>query len=396
MQQHEKLNGVMEPGNHFKNGANPKSLMSRIIILSFIISFIGMIKISAQDEVELGIKAGLNTSNAVSNDKSREGESISGFNAGIFVDIPLKKIMPNLYLQPGLSMASKSIGSQMGDEWDETWSTYYLEMPILVSYRYPLSDKLKVYADFGPYFSYTFDDNGGTSSVYIDGIAYSQECYNSLFDAGLVFGAGIKFKRFSLGLQYDLGLANVLNLVEIDSEYPVDNIYIKTRTLSVNVAYTFSNNGFRSIGRAFSNINTDADENGIKKNQIGIYVGVPLQKGASSMSLGLRNTHNFSNSIGWVIDLGGSLASKQQPDGTYENFFGVQGATGIKATTQPLLGELGFYGMPQIGYGYSFDSNSGVLDYGLEAGLEAMHKFNLGVCYGIKGGSWGLRLGYNF
>jgi|GEM_PF-4790821 len=75
-----------------------------------------------------------------------------------------------------------------------------------------------------------------------------------------------------------------------------------------------------------------------------------------------------------------------------------QGATGIKATTQPLLGELGFYGMPKIGYGYSFDFNRGNLFYGLEAGLDANRKFNFGACYTILdgNGTWGLRVGYNF
>ena len=359
--------------------------MKNVLLVAFAtvaMLFSTQVKISAQ--VELGVKGGLNTSNTSSNDKSREGESILGFNAGIFVDIPLNNILPNLYLQPGFSIVEKSIG-KMSDNWDETRSTLYLEMPILMSYRYPLSEKLKVYADFGPYFSYALFQGGQGMT--------GEELNNSSFDAGIVLGAGLKFKRFSFGLQYDLGLVNIFDGY---SEYSdISGINMKTRALSMNVAYTIPNEFYRSVGRAISNANTKKEE-GVKKNQIGMYAGIPLQKGVSSMSLGLRNTYNFSNNIGWIVDLGGTLTSWQQSDGEYKNYFGIQGATGIKATSNPVLGELGMYVAPQIGYSYSFEAESGNEFYVLEAGLDAKHKFNVGVCYGIKGGSWGLSLGYNF
>ena len=242
----------METRDLSKNGVSRKilTIKKNLIYATLLIAFsiIGQAKVFAQEseEIELGVKAGLNIANAVSNKEHWGGNSIVGYNAGFFLDIPLKKFTPNLYLQPGLSLTMKNGGAAYADY--ESGSIHYLKVPVLLSYRYPLKDKLKAYVDFGPYFSYGLFSNGIELGNESWGSSGSDERYNistQRFDAGLALGAGIKFKRLSLGLQYDLGLTNIL----IES-----NTYIKTRTLSINVAYNISNDAFRSIGRAFSNI----------------------------------------------------------------------------------------------------------------------------------------------
>ena len=242
-----------------KKWASSKSLIS--VVLLIIVLFIGLIKVSAQDneKVELGIKGGLNTGGTTYNPNSINygmgGSSWYGFNAGIILDIPLKKFKPNLYLQPGLSWTLKNVeyAGEIG----------YLEIPVLVSYRYPLNDKLKIYADVGPYFSQKLSSN------------FNDEWLKKS-DAGLVLGAGMKLKKFSLGVQYDLGLTNIANT----PDYLMTTKSLKTKLFSINVAFTFS---VRSIAKAFANIDTEALYN----------LGNALNTIGSTMNTGGGNT-NYS------------------------------------------------------------------------------------------------------
>ena len=204
--------------------------MKNVLLVAFAtiaMLFTTQVKISAQ--VELGVKGGFIIANT-----PPEGVFYGGYyNIDLFLDIPLKRLMPNLYLQPGLSYSG----------WQG--NVFASDILLLMSYRHPLSDKLKVYADFGPYFTYLGD-----------------------MDAGLVFGSGVKFKRFSLGLQYNLGFMNIPYYDDGDNGFGEYDYY--RRTLSLNVAYTIPNNFFRSIGKAISNIDTDALYNlGSALNTIG-------------------------------------------------------------------------------------------------------------------------------
>lgn len=105
-------------------------------------------------------------------------------------------------------------------------------MPILASYRYNISDYTQLQINFGPYLAYgiagkyKWEDNDGEED---DDDKYFDDDTNK-FDAGLAFGAGVTFGHIFVGINYDLGLTNILK----DSEGS-----LKNRCLSINVGYNF-------------------------------------------------------------------------------------------------------------------------------------------------------------
>ncbi len=186
----------------------------------------------ADQPITIGIRGGVNFAKQT---VSSDGYSFSpknnvGFNAGISVDIPM---LESLYLQSGLYYTVK--GYKLEDEeysYTETCTPAYLELPILASYRYNISDYTQLQINFGPYLAYgiagkyKWEDNDGEED---DDDKYFDDDTNK-FDAGLAFGAGVTFGHIFVGINYDLGLTNILK----DSEGS-----LKNRCLSINVGYNF-------------------------------------------------------------------------------------------------------------------------------------------------------------
>lgn len=142
-------------------------------------------------------------------------------------------MLESLYLQSGLYYTVK--GYKLEDEeysYTETCTPAYLELPILASYRYNISDYTQLQINFGPYLAYgiagkyKWEDNDGEED---DDDKYFDDDTNK-FDAGLAFGAGVTFGHIFVGINYDLGLTNILK----DSEGS-----LKNRCLSINVGYNF-------------------------------------------------------------------------------------------------------------------------------------------------------------
>ena len=108
----------------------------------------------ADQPITIGIRGGVNFAKQT---VSSDGYSFSpknnvGFNAGISVDIPM---LESLYLQSGLYYTVK--GYKLEDEeysYTETCTPAYLELPILASYRYNISDYTQLQINFGPYLAY--------------------------------------------------------------------------------------------------------------------------------------------------------------------------------------------------------------------------------------------------
>lgn len=94
------------------------------------------------------------------------------------------------------------------------WETHYIQIPIHVGYRYNLSDKLGVYAEFGPYFSLGLS---GKQKVKVDVDGYRDlSSSESLFDEvqrtdfGLGFLIGGEFENhYSLNLGFDWGITDL-------------------------------------------------------------------------------------------------------------------------------------------------------------------------------------------
>lgn len=176
--------------------------------------------------VTFGIRGGVNFAKQTA---SSDGYSFSpknnvGFNVGLSVDIPM---MESLYLQSGLYYTVKGYKLEE-DGYTEKATPSYLELPILASYRYNFSDFTQLQINFGPYLAYgiagkyKWDDEDEDKDFFDDD--------TKKIDAGLAFGAGMTFGHIFVGINYDLGLTNILK----DSEGS-----LKNRCLSINVGYNF-------------------------------------------------------------------------------------------------------------------------------------------------------------
>lgn len=147
----------------------------------------------------------------------------------------------------------------------EKWNLNYLQLPILASYRFTLTDNIKLHINAGPYVAVglggkmKFEADGekydikafGTSKggdyddewdYYASGWDDEDDYYDEegsekgglkRFDAGLTLGAGVSVNKFYIGLSYDLGLANIAE----KKEWP--DMKIRNRNFSIGVGYNF-------------------------------------------------------------------------------------------------------------------------------------------------------------
>jgi hypothetical protein len=182
--------------------------------------------VAAKEQTRLGVRAGLNFDSQKFSvgGISTTSDNKLGFHVGAVVDVPLASCASSLpqwlYFQPGLYLTTKGSKGQVA-----THNLYCLELPLLASVKVSLTDNFKIRADVGPSVGFALSGKSKTGSV-------SADIFNNdrarRFYAGLDFGAGVEYKRFYLGVGYDLGLSSLY-----------DDSSVKNRTLSVSLGYSF-------------------------------------------------------------------------------------------------------------------------------------------------------------
>ena len=207
--------------------------MSKLKSFLFIAAM--LVAVSASAQLSFGVKAGLNLSNI-----SGDGESLDskiGFKIGPTVEFA---IAPNMAIQSGLLLSSK--GAKTSESYSEsgidvdadiTINANYLELPICFAYKYPIAPDTKIYVNAGPYLAYGLF---GKTTAKISAMGLSaEEDEDTLgddgfenFDFGLTFGIGAEVTKFNFGLNYDLGLSEVIK----DSK-------IKNTNFWISVGYNF-------------------------------------------------------------------------------------------------------------------------------------------------------------
>lgn len=187
--------------------------------------------------VILGIRAGVNISN-VSVSEGSGFDSKVGFNVGVSADFP---IVESFYFQSGLYFSMKGAQNTYEDYYDddvvkESWNPYYLEIPLLASYRFNFSERTQLQINTGPYlavglggkFKETFkeypEDNDSWSF-------FGKDSNIKRFDFGWQVGAGITISRIYVGFNYGFGFVNML---KESNDYSWKN-----SVFSVNVGFNF-------------------------------------------------------------------------------------------------------------------------------------------------------------
>lgn len=131
---------------------------------------------------------------------------MSGFNVGIVGGIQLAEATP-LFLEGGLYYTEKGgKGYHGGDKF--TYDLNYLEIPIVVKYKYFFDNAMALQPFFGGFLACGV---GGKVKNYGAREAFSSfsSDYFKRFDGGIRLGCGFSYTNFYLELAYDFGLANI-------------------------------------------------------------------------------------------------------------------------------------------------------------------------------------------
>lgn len=180
-----------------------------------------------------GVRAGMNVANMSAQGLS--ANSKIGFHvAGVYQRL-LSSSMP-LYLETGLQFTQKGCKFDYANEEDSSsmkLNALYLEIPVMVNYKFRIKDVATVYPSVGVYYAF------GLGGKYKNG-----ESFDSFGDKGCLkrsdFGMRISgtvdWHRFSFGLGYEFGFSNVGKDAEAMETMGAK---IKTNNLFISVGYNF-------------------------------------------------------------------------------------------------------------------------------------------------------------
>ena len=215
--------------------------MRKIIQLSILSLFL-LFAFQAKAQ-KINIIAGFTSSTWAGEDADLFGdtkEALAGFHAGASIDIALND---NFSFQPGLLFTTKGVGFDLSDSSnttnDASWSFYHLNVPLNIKYNHEINDDLSIFGLAGPYIGFgltgtVIQDVGGPGGLIEStetNIKFNDDDDFNRLDFGLGFGAGVGYQAFSLGLYYDLGLANLSSL---------DYLSITQNVFRVSVGYTIN------------------------------------------------------------------------------------------------------------------------------------------------------------
>lgn len=216
---------------------------------------------SAQDKIAFGVRAGVNINSLRYSGNSESDyndlKSRAGFHVGAVMDW---NVAGDFYIQPGLFFTTRGAKG----EWSESDADYsykyteklnmsYLQIPVVASYRFPVSDAVKIDVNVGPYISFglggklkieetvTYDGETDRSTDKYDIFGKSSDGKKKgdfkRFDAGLRFGAGVNIHHFYVGVSYDLGLTNLAHTGD-DYRWSSKDKF-KNGAFNISVGYNF-------------------------------------------------------------------------------------------------------------------------------------------------------------
>lgn len=157
-----------------------------------------------------GFRVGLGISTVNSDATDLDGsDAKTGLNAGVVFGTQLTTAAP-LFFETGLYYTEKG-GKGHHDGSKFTYNLDYLELPLLIKYKYYATPDFSIEPFMGGYLACGV---AGKVKDYANREAYSSfenDETNSFkrFDGGLKLGCGFGFQMFYIGLSYDIGLANI-------------------------------------------------------------------------------------------------------------------------------------------------------------------------------------------
>ena len=195
---------------------------------------------------EFGIRAGVTRSKtAISRDLPfLTVESFDEISASSFLSFFFSR--DGFGIQPEIGYSVKGFAVLETDQGEEISSKYkisYIEIPLLLTYRFPLKGRIKPGLVFGPYFGFAQKVRevqtafGHTEKRVLDDNLKKT-------DIGLVFGGNLRYRLGSVSIllsaRYCLGFVNISkNITDISYDFE-DGDTIKNRALTVSLGIGFA------------------------------------------------------------------------------------------------------------------------------------------------------------
>ncbi len=198
----------------------------------------GFLAFNAQAQI---LKGGVNFANITTTNDGDidDANMLTSFQVGFSGDW---KILPMLYLQPGIIFTGKGSKTQYGNPSDATYSKattnpYYVEIPVNLVFKTP-TGPVKFFAGAGPYLAIgvagkmenegkilgvaysnevdiEWSDDDPTTLGYEEGAGYG---IMKRFDYGANVTAGVQFANIVLAMNYGHGLAKLQSGSDSDAD----------------------------------------------------------------------------------------------------------------------------------------------------------------------------------
>nr|WP_129730816.1 porin family protein [Parabacteroides goldsteinii] len=214
-------------------------LLSMLICLS-------VVRLSAQ--VRLGVETGVNMASLGVRGNHAQILPTGGLVADYQFD-------NNVMIQSGLHYVMKGANSLVNGTQELMVRLGYIELPVMVGYRFPVADHIYIVPQIGAYFACGVNGYGefgpnfrNTGIGNTDGVWYNpfkrfdlktgKEEYVEpfeRFDTGLRFAVSAEVHKFNLALAYDLGLKRTTK--EFDPEH---YFKYKNRSVAITIGYKFN------------------------------------------------------------------------------------------------------------------------------------------------------------
>ena len=170
-------------------------------------------------------------------------ETLNAFSVGAFFSSFFVK--NQLGIQPEIHYSIKGfdvVEEDLGQEISSKYKISYIEIPVLIAYKFPLRGRLKPGLVLGPYLGFAHKVMEVQTAF---GSTEKRDLDDNLkkTDFGLVFGANVRYRlgfvNVLLSLRYSLGLVNISrNIMEVSYDFGEDDT-IKNRALTVSLGIAF-------------------------------------------------------------------------------------------------------------------------------------------------------------
>ena len=189
-----------------------KKLITTLLLL--------LVCLSGYSQISWNAKAGVNISNTIN---SGDVDFKPGYQFGVGMDYYFND---HWGIQPSLMLISKGYKikgdyppfinkSEQLKSYDITDNKVYVELPLLLTYRFNVSEKFKLIFSGGGYIAYGIAGKSKNTNTLLDGSTKKDkvDSFSSgveKFDTGLAAGAALEYNdKYSIGLSSDFGLRTI-------------------------------------------------------------------------------------------------------------------------------------------------------------------------------------------